>query len=137
MIRAVLDSNVVISALLFGGRASPLVPAWKHGRFTWLISQVLVQEYVRVLHYPKFKLTRDEIRALIEEEILPYGTPVTVTRVRRVIAADPSDNDVLACALVGRADRIVSGDHHLRDLKVYRGIPIVSPVEFLEWLPHA
>ena len=48
------------------------------------------------------------------------------------VAADPDDNIVLGCALEGRADYIVTGDHHLRAMKTYRKMPILSPAAFLE-----
>ena len=49
-----------------------------------------------------------------------------------VIESDPTDNKYLECAVEGKADLIISGDHHLTDLKAYRGIEIVSPAEFLK-----
>jgi predicted nucleic acid-binding protein len=52
------------------------------------------------------------------------------------IPDDPADDLVLACALEGHADVIVSGDHHLLDLKSYQGIDIVSPAEFLKMLEN-
>ena len=134
MIRAVLDTNVAVSALLFGGRASMVVPAWKRRQFTWLVSQALLSEYIRVLHYPKFHLSREEIRALLEEEILPHITPVKVSRTPRVVRMDPADDHVLACAAAGRADLIVTGDHHLLDLAQYRTIPIITIPAFVHRL---
>lgn len=132
MIRVVLDTNIVISALVFEGVAKALVPAWQHRRFTLLVSTRLLEEYIRVLHYPRFHLSREDIRHLAEEELLPFITPVKVKRVPRVIRADPSDDHVLACASAGSADLIVTGDHHLLDLARYRRIPIVTLSEFLE-----
>lgn len=51
-----------------------------------------------------------------------------------VIKEDPPDNRILECAIAGKADLIVSGDRHLRQLKTYQGIPIVRPVDFLRTL---
>jgi putative PIN family toxin of toxin-antitoxin system len=132
--RVVLDTNVVISALVYEGPACELVPAWQHHRFTWLVSNALLAEYIRVLHYPKFHLAPDEIRYLVEHELLPFITPVKIARTPRVIRVDPSDNHVLACASSGHADLIVSGDHHLLDLGRYRGIPILTIPTFLQRL---
>lgn len=134
MTRVVLDTNVVISALVFQGQASALVPAWQRKRFTLLISQALLNEYIRVLHYPKFHLTPAEVHHLIVEEVVPFMTPVLVKRVPRVIRVDPSDNHVLACASVGKADLIVSGDRHVLELKQYRRIPILPLSAFLHRL---
>lgn len=134
MIRAVLDTNVVISALIFEGAATALVPAWQRHAFALLVSASLLGEYIRVLHYPKFQLSRDAIGDLVERELLPFITSVKVKTTPRVITADPADDHVLACAVAGRADVIVSGDHHLLDLKQYRGIPVIAVAEFLKRL---
>ncbi|MBX3330039.1 MAG: putative toxin-antitoxin system toxin component, PIN family [Nitrospira sp.] len=71
MIRAVLDTNVVISALLFSGPPSQLVSAWQSSRLRPVVSAPILDEYIRVLAYPKFELTTTEIRSLIGEELLP------------------------------------------------------------------
>ncbi len=78
MIRAVLDTNIIISALVFRGQASVLVPAWQDARFRMLVSSHLLDEYIRVLHYPKFHLTPAEVHHLIMAEIVPFVTPVKV-----------------------------------------------------------
>ena len=78
MIRAVLDTNIIISALVFRGQASVLVPAWQDARFRMLVESHLLDEYVRVLHYPKFHLTPAEVHHLIMAEIVPFVTPVKV-----------------------------------------------------------
>lgn len=131
MIRAVLDTNIVISALVFRGQASALVPAWQGARFRMLVSSHLLDEYIRVLHYPKFHLIPAEVHHLIVEEVVPFMTPVLVKRVPRVIRVDPSDNHVLACASAGKANVIVSGDRHLLELEKYAHIPIVTLADFL------
>lgn len=134
MIRVVLDTNVVISALVFEGRANAVASAWRRRRINLLVSKALLSEYIRVLHYPKFRLGPDEIRSLLEEELLPFVTAVKVRRTPRVIRADPADNHVLACASAGHADLIVTGDHHLLDLGRHRRIPMFGLSAFLRRL---
>ena len=131
MIRAVLDTNTIVSALIFKASAFPLVTAWQRQRFQVLVSDALLEEYIRVFHYPKFRLTTSDIEQLIYHELLPFITPVKVVRTPRVIRADPADDHVLACAVAGHADVMVSGDHHLLDLGRYRTIPILSITDFL------
>ena len=70
--RVVLDSNVLISALLFSGITSKLVPLWQRGTITVLLSREILEEYLQVLAYPKFQLSEGEIKGLIEEELLPF-----------------------------------------------------------------
>jgi hypothetical protein len=130
VIRAVLDSTVVISALLFDGHASRLVPLWQQRRFLPITSRPILQEYLRVLAYPKFNLTAQEVRQAIEE-LLPYAE-VTAPRKRlRVIRRDPADNRFLECAIAGKAQYLVSGDHDLLSLKYFAGRRAVSVTEFL------
>lgn len=131
MIRAVLDTNAVVSALIFKASAFPLVTAWQQRRFRVLVSPALLEECIRVFHYPKFRLSEGEIRRLLYQELVPFITPVKVSRTPRVIPADPSDDHILACAVAGNADVIVSGDRHLLDLGQYRAIPIVPIADFL------
>lgn len=132
--RVVLDTNVVVSALVFEGPSNRLVAAWQQRRFRLLVSQQLLTEYLRVLHYPKFHLTQDDIRSLVEEELLPFITPVTVSRVPRVVLADPSDDQVLGCAAAGKADVVVTGDRHLLALARYKWVRIVTLADFLRQL---
>jgi uncharacterized protein len=61
-------------------------------------------------------------------------TPYTPKIVPNVIKDDPTDNHILACAREGQADLIVSGDKHLRRIKVYKGISIIRPTDFLHTL---
>ena len=134
VMRVVLDTNVVLSALLFEGQAARLVSAWQRRRFVWLVSKALLGEYIRTLHYPKFRLTHREIRSLIEQDILPFVSPVKVSKTPRVIAEDPADDHVLACAVAGKASCLVTGDRHLLSLGQHRTIPLISLADFLKQL---
>lgn len=127
MPRVVVDTNVLVSALLHRGPTAQLLEAWQRGRITLVVSREVVQEYLRVLAYPKFQLTTEEVRFLIERHVIPYAHTVAVREVASVIAEDPSDDVFLACAVAGRARYLVSGDHHLVALKTYRGVTIVTP----------
>ena len=134
MIRAVLDTNVFISAVLFSGRVAEFVPAWQAERFTFLVSRPILEEYLRVLSYPKFRLTHDEIQAILDEELLPFIEVVAPRRKITAVRRDPSDNKFLECAQAGRAKYIVSGDTDLLSMQVYRRIKIVPATEFLRIL---
>ena len=72
MIYCVIDTNVVISAILFGGTPGELVGLWKTGRITPYITKEIIAEYIRVLAYPKFELSEEEINFIIHQEILPF-----------------------------------------------------------------
>ena len=80
IVRVVLDTNVLISALLFRGELSRIVGLWKKGKIVPLISKETFEELRTVLEYPKFSLSRAEIESLIEPEILPFFEVVSVSK---------------------------------------------------------
>lgn len=113
--RAVLDTNVVLSALVFGGGPTALVrQAWQAGRLQPLASTATAQELIRVLAYPKFKLTADEQRELLAD-YLPYAEVVTIPEPppRVPDCRDPHDLPFLHLAAAGKADMLVTGDADL------------------------
>lgn len=130
--RVVLDTNVLVSALLFSGPPSRLVTLWRERRFVLLVSKDVLVEYYRVLAYPKFGFTREEIKDLIAESVLPYAETVIVGTHPPVIREDPADDKFLFLADDGQARAIVSGDKHLLSLEKYRGIEILLVRSFLE-----
>ncbi|MBT3191339.1 MAG: putative toxin-antitoxin system toxin component, PIN family [Verrucomicrobia bacterium] len=140
-ITAVLDTNVLISALVFGGQLSPLVDMMSEGQLRMFLSKQLLQELARVLSYPKIsrvlarrRLTAENIiRAVVEQAAIVVAKPFD----KIVITADPADDAVLACADTARAGWIVSGNSHLTDLGEFRGIPIVTPAQFLLMNPRS
>jgi putative PIN family toxin of toxin-antitoxin system len=130
-VRVVLDTNAVISALLFTGISSELVSLWQKGLITLLLSRQILDEYLRAFSYPKFKLSEEEIKELIQEEILPYAEVVKPRRRLRVVQRDPSDNKFLECAVAGKARVIISGDKDLLSLGRHREVRIQTPAQFL------
>ena len=110
---------------------SRLVSLWQKGLITPLLSREILDEYLRVLSYPKFDLSEGEIKELIQEEILPYAEVVKPKRRLRVVQRDPSDNKFVECAVAGKARVIISGDKELLSLGRYRQIRIQSPAQFL------
>ena len=132
--KTVLDTSVFVSAILFRGPTSRLVSLWQTGRITVLMSAEVIKEYARVLAYPKFKLSPEEIRAVIEQELLPYIKPIKVKKADSVILEDPSDDKFLALAAEGKATYILSGDGHLLKLKSFAGARILTPADFLDLL---
>ena len=129
--RVVLDTNVLVSALLFTGVTSELVPLWHKGTIAVLISREILEEYLRVLAYPKFQLSEGEIKDLIQEELLPFVQVIKPGIRVHVVKRDPSDNKFLECAIAGKADVLVSGDKDLLALRHYRRIRIQTPAHFL------
>jgi len=130
----VLDTNALVRvALAKSPLARALRFALEEGVFILLTSDEILLELDRVLHYPRIAvhhaLTEDIIQEF-ESVVRSVAVVVPGLYVVRRIEADPDDDKFLACALEGDADYIVSEDPHLRDLKSYQGIAIISLAQF-------
>ena len=135
-VRPVLDTNILISALLFHfGALSWLRGAWRSGRIRPLAGQQTTTELIRVLAYPKFALSDGERQELLDD-YLPFCEPVAVPEPPPAVPAcrDPFDRPFLELALAGRADALVTGDADLLTLATDFSVPIVSPAAFKERL---
>ena len=138
MLRAVVDTNVVISGTIQkSGHPCRIMNAWREGFFVPVTSEALIEETERVLHYPrirkKYRLTEQQIRRVLDN--LRRYALVTPDKVKiHAIKEDPDDNQVLAAAVEGEADCMVSGDPHLLHHRSHRGIEIVSPRQFVKML---
>ena len=128
----VIDTNVVVSALLFGSVPGELVPLWKAGLIQPKTSKEIIDEYIKVLAYPKFNLSEEEINFLLYHEILPYFEVVRVKLGHAIIRDDPSDDKFIRCAEASKANIIVSGDRHLLRLKSHGKVKIVTSSQFLQ-----
>ncbi len=114
-VRAVLDTNVVLSASVFrGGDAGQLRLAWQQGLVLPLVSTVTVQELLRVLAYPKFRLSQAEQDELLAD-YLPYVETVRIPQPPPTVpeCRDALDLPFMHLAVVGKAQVLVSGDHDL------------------------
>ena len=130
--KVVVDTNVVVSALLFGGHPGRLIELWQMGAIKPMASKQIIDEYLRVLTYPKFNLSEEEINFLLYQQILPFFDVIDVHRGPGIIKEDPGDDKFIRCALAGKAKFIISGDRHLLALKFYRKIKIVSPADCIK-----
>lgn len=133
--RVVLDTNIIVSSFLVAlGAPARIVAAWRAARFQLVVSTALLAEYAEVLGYARIRrrhqMSTEQI-ALEIDEMRRFALLVEPETVPAVISDDPDDDQVLACALAGEADYIVSGDSHLLNLRQYRGIRILSPAAFV------
>lgn len=138
MLKAVVDKNVIVSgAIRKSGPPFAIVSAWRDGQFILVTSRSLILEVAKVLNYPKIKkkyaLREDQIEKAVKN--LENYSVITPGRLSvRVIKEDPDDDMIIQAALEGEAEYIVSGDRHLKALRDYHGIQIVSPTAFLRIL---
>jgi putative PIN family toxin of toxin-antitoxin system len=137
MTRAVLDTNVVVSALIWSGKPFALLQAASAGELLLTTSPTLLAELRGVLARRHLANRLERFRSSVEQAIALYTSvaqildpPTLVSPVSR----DPDDDAVLAVAVAARAHLIVSGDGDLLVLGSYLGIPIVTPAEALAML---
>jgi len=135
--RIVLDTNCLVSALVFRcSRLSPLRTYWQAARYIPLGCEESVNELIRVLAYPKFQLSKEEIEQLLGD-ILPFMETCTIHGAYDPIEGlrDPSDAVFLHLAQQAQADLFVSGDDDILALQgKIPGLVISSPTDFLHAL---
>ncbi len=132
MTRVVADTNIYISALMFGGLPGMLLDLGLMHAIRLVISPALLDELQDKLRVKFGVLAQDA--AAIRAKLESIGDLIVPAIVLDVVTDDPDDNRVLECAVTGRADYIVSGDRHLLKLKEHAGIPILTAREFLDRL---
>jgi putative PIN family toxin of toxin-antitoxin system len=129
-VRLLIDTNLLVSAILNAGLPRQLLTAARAGRFDLCTSEHLLDELYRVLGYAKLasRLNQANVTALdVVTQLRTLATVVTPAHVPRVVRTDPDDDHVLAAALQARADLIVTGDtRDLLPLGRYEGIFIVT-----------
>jgi len=134
-IKAVLDTNVVISGIFWKGVPFEILEAWQKQRFLLVISPPDLDEYRRVLD-EMTKRRPIPVLGSILEIIGLHSEMVTPVRFPERVCSDPDDDKFLEAALAARADDVVSGDAELLKIKNHQGIQIVRPRQFLTSLPR-
>jgi putative PIN family toxin of toxin-antitoxin system len=129
--RVVVDANVFVSGIIqSSGFPFRILKAWEQDLFLLVSSLPMIDEITRVLRYPriqkKYAVDDATIKGIVGS-LLRYSVLVTDLPDVKEIADDPADNKVLATAVAGEAETIVTGDSHLLRLSQYRDIQIVTP----------
>lgn len=127
----VLDTNVLISAIVFGGNPRKILEAVLNGEPKLFFSENILDELKGVLQRPKFGFQAEVIQSILSE-LNAIGHIVKPLSHVREIQEDADDNRILECAIEASANYIISGDTHLLNLKKYRNIRVVSPAEYLK-----
>jgi len=132
MCKVVLDTNIFVSSF-FGGIPREIINYWKVGKITLCLSQSIIEEYLEVLNRLGLK-NEDEIRNLTRLFSEGYNSIFTAkTPNLNIVKVDPDDNKFLECAVALDSKIIISGDKHLKDIKKYFDIIIMSPREFVDY----
>jgi putative PIN family toxin of toxin-antitoxin system len=130
-VRIVIDTNVLISAIFWGGKPKQLLNKVRRGEVTFLTSEDLLNEFKEVLMRKDkpFKLSSEEAEHVVTEmrgiaQIIHPNSQV-------IVCKDERDNKVLECAIDGGAEYVISGDLHLLGLKSFKGVKVISVMDFL------
>jgi len=129
MLRVVLDTNIYISALIFGGLPEQLIFLAKQGAFENFTSPAITKEIRSVLVRQKFAWSKAEAQTAIDE-ILSFSIEVRPKKRIKDVIVDDADHRILECAEAADADYIISGDNDLLRVKRFGRTFIVSPSDF-------
>ena len=127
--QVVIDSNVWISGLVFGGNPEKVIRLFTEGHILLITSEELLSELRRKISQ-RFPLFAPNL-ALLEASIREYAIMVRLGTLPITVSRDTDDNKFIETALAGNAEYIISGDEDLLVLKSYKDIRIVKPAEFL------
>ena len=133
MLRVVLDTNVLISAILFGGKPRQILEKAIRGEIRLCLSEPMLEELKGVLQRSKFNYSPEMIQFILTEltGIADFVDPsVTIN----VVLEDQEDNRILECAVAAKADYVITGDSHLLKLNNYLNIDVLNAAAFLEKL---
>jgi uncharacterized protein len=136
MLRAVLDTNVIVSAVISDGKARDLLKKGISGKYRIVTSDLILTELETVLCRPKFKTSKEEIQSIIAA-LARIADVVAVKTKIKVVKDDPKDDMVIETAIDGDAHLIVTGDYHLLAIGVFRKIEIVTIEKMLAYLNEA
>ena len=129
-LRVVLDTNVLISAIVFGGKPKEILLLSRHKKINSYSSVPILLELSDKLSN-KF----DKNEEMIRETISTFSkfTTIIYPKIKlRAVKADSTDNKIVNCAVEAKVDYIVTGDRHLLNINKYKGIEIVTPSRFLK-----
>ena len=131
--RVVLDTNVVISGMFFGGLPSRILGAWERGAFEWVVSTPVLNEYRRVgaelgVRHPARRAVVEALLGAVRDR----ATMIFARPLATPLSDDPDDDKFFALGLAARARVIVSGDRHVLAHDGWRGIAVCTPRLFVE-----
>lgn len=130
--KIVLDTNVLVSALIKGGKPRDLLFKIIRGKHELILSMEILEEFGRTANNLKIRRYVEEQDVARFLKDIASAARIVKTKSRfKVVSEDPSDDYILRTAYDGKADYIVSGDKHLLKLKEFKGIKIISASEML------
>jgi putative PIN family toxin of toxin-antitoxin system len=128
-IKVVIDTNIYISAIFWGGKPRAVIDLGRDKKIQIFTSPDIENEISEKLRV-KFNLPESEVNQILFD-FSTFTFPIIVKKKYQVVSKDPDDDKFIECAMQCHADFIVTGDHHLLDIREYSGIKILSASEFL------
>ena len=129
--RVILDTNVLISAIFFGGPPGEILKQWRHGRLGIVLSPEIFREYEDVAGELACRYKGADAGHLLDL-LAAQAEIVTAAPLPESACVDSDDEKFLACAVAADAKCIVSGDKHLLQASGYRGVEVITPRTFLD-----
>ena len=129
--RVVLDTNVLLSAILFAGTPGQILDAWRTGEVELVMAPDIVDEYVRVAERLEERYANVDIQPMIAL-VVQNATLVPTVHLPTPVCDDPDDDKFLACARGSRTNIVVSGDKKLCAVSGYEGIRVLTPRQFVD-----
>ena len=129
--KAILDTNVLISGIFFSGTPYEILAAWRDRKIELIISPEILEEYRRVGEEMEIKFPGIEIAPFLELLAIE-ATMVAVMPLTESVCTDPDDDKFLACAIASKARVICSGDKAFLKTTGYQGIEVLTPRSFAD-----
>ncbi len=128
MFRVVLDTNVLVSAIISDGKSRELLKKGIAKQYSLVLSDLIIKELIDVMRRPKFDISEDELQRTILA-LIRTAEVVNVKTKIKAVKEDPKDDMIIETAIDGCADVIVTGDNHLLALTTFKGIKIITVEE--------
>lgn len=135
MIRAVIDTNLVVSYLLTQSETlSRLIDHWQRGRFVYLVSPAMLRELRQVVYRPRLRQYMQVDPVVLLEVIEADTEMVPGALTLSGICRDPKDEPFIACAVEGNAAYLVTGDLDLLEMRAFQGVTMIRAADFVRLL---
>jgi uncharacterized protein len=124
--KIIIDTNVLVSGIFFGGPPARILKAWQDGRFQIVLSEDILDEYRRVIQTLAAKLEHIDFEPILEKIVIESQL-VPSYAFESPVCEDPDDDKFLACAMVSKSNYLVTGDNHLLKIGKFLDTFIVTP----------
>ena len=128
--RVVIDTNVLMSGIFFGGVPAQILDIWFDNKFTLVLSPEIIAEYKDVANRLSLKYPQVDAIPFLDE-VIQKAEVILARELPEQVCTDSDDDKFLACANCGAANVIITGDHALQKVANYEGAQILTPANFI------